>query len=377
MNCRTDRHAEHLGVLLALTLGCGGHGAPEVYGDSAAPSDTGQTPVRDAGSGPRIVCVSNGGAGASGSQPPSCQAGGPGLTDCGACRESCCESLEVPGGTYARTYRLDRFGSPVLAVDGGPPYGNLATVSAFRLDKYEVTVGRFRPFVSAWKGGWLPPAGSGKHTYLNGGQGLASAGEDAGLEYETGWLASDNDNIAPTDTNLNCYPGYTTWTPSAGHGETLPLNCVSWYDAYAFCIWDGGFLPSQAEWEDAAAGGDRQQEYPWGATDPGTANQYAIYGCYYPPGDAGPGFGAGGCDVAPVGTAALDWGAAAYADPCVDCANLFSLPPTGAFYGGRVAQGGDFTTPGAQLSTIQTHQQDNGLPAGRYYGTGFRCARAP
>jgi formylglycine-generating enzyme required for sulfatase activity len=45
-------------------------------------------------------------------------------------------------------------------------------------------------------------------------------------------------------------------------------------EAYAFCIWDGGFLPSEAEWECAAAGGPDQREYPWGSTDPGTANLY-------------------------------------------------------------------------------------------------------
>ena len=27
----------------------------------------------------------------------------------------------------------------------------------------------------------------------------------------------------------------------------------------------------------------QRREYPWGSTDPGTANEYAIYECYYPP----------------------------------------------------------------------------------------------
>jgi len=50
-------------------------------------------------------------------------------------------------------------------------------VGDFKLDKYEVTVGRFRQFVAAWNGGagYTPPAGSGKHTHLNGGNGLNAA----------------------------------------------------------------------------------------------------------------------------------------------------------------------------------------------------------
>jgi len=34
----------------------------------------------------------------------------------------------------------------------------------------------------------------------------------------------------------------------AGSLRDLPVNDVTWYQAYAFCIWDGGFLPSEAEW---------------------------------------------------------------------------------------------------------------------------------
>ena len=41
----------------------------------------------------------------------SCQGGGPGLSDCGSGRESCCTSLDVPGGAYFRM-----FGSPARGV---------------------------------------------------------------------------------------------------------------------------------------------------------------------------------------------------------------------------------------------------------------------
>jgi sulfatase modifying factor 1 len=302
------------------------------------------------------------------------------MTDCGASSESCCTSLDVSGGTYFRTYTPNwgSGGSP-------PPEGNPATVSGFRLDKYEVTVGRFRQFVTAWNGGtgYTPAAGSGKHTHLNGGQGLASS--DSAGTYELGWLAPDDSKVAPTDTNLACKARYVTWTASAGNNEALPINCVNWYEAYAFCIWDGGFLPSEAEWEYAAAGGSQQREYPWGSTDPGRGNQYAIFGdgvgtCYYP--SVGPCTGV--ANIAPVGTATQGagvWGQldlagnvwewnldsyAAYVDPCADCANL-------AATASRLVRGGYFYVP----ATILLPPNRNDSPAAyRSNCLGLRCARS-
>src|SRR5262249_23594259 len=56
---------------------------------------------------------------------------------------------------------------------------------------------------------------------------------------------------------------YPDWSPQMGNVENLPINCTNWYEAYAFCIWDGGFLPSAAEWNFAASGGNEQRAYPW------------------------------------------------------------------------------------------------------------------
>ena len=62
----------------------------------------------------------------------------------------------------------------------------------------------------------------------------------------------------------------STWTSPSDPAidRHLPMNCVSYYIAFAFCAWDGGFLPSEADWEAVAAGGDENRLYPWGAAAP-------------------------------------------------------------------------------------------------------------
>jgi sulfatase modifying factor 1 len=309
--------------------------------------------------------------GGSAATPPSCAPGGLGMTDCGAGHESCCVSLAVTGGTYDRTYRNS----------GSGPTGKAdpATLSDFRLDKYLVTVGRFRQFVAAFSSGWKPMAGSGKHTHLSGGGLTLTAGGN-----EPGWDATWNNatNVNPTSSTLTrgsyCDSTHATYTAAATGGhENLPINCVNWYEAYAFCIWDGGFLPSEAEWEYAAAGGAEQREYPWGTMAPGTTNQYAIYGSYFTGNSTG---------LAPVGTAAsgaglwgqmdlagevwewnLDW-KQAFVNPCNDCVNL-----TKATY--RLVRGDNFG--GSINNLVPTIRGGDIAPEGRDSNFGVRCARPP
>jgi sulfatase modifying factor 1 len=304
---------------------------------------------------------------------PSCVGAGVGQADCGSTGEDCCTSIEVPGGNYH--WR---------GLDGGvSPY--LETVSGFRLDRYLATVGRFRKFVAAWNAGWRPPAGAGKHDRANGGLGLLEIGPpDAGATYESGWLPANDQQVSPTDANLATCAPFSSWTSSPASTDVLPINCVNWYEALAFCIWDGGFVPTITEWGYAAAGGDEQRPFPWGSTNPGTSSQYAIYDCLYPDGGAQC---AGVENIAPVGSAALGAGRFGQLDLVgevsewsLDSLILSPLPAAcvDCVYGGETTVQ-LFRSYGykATVAELSAWTGDYFPPTTRDGSLGFRCARDP
>jgi formylglycine-generating enzyme required for sulfatase activity len=247
------------------------------------------------------------------------------------------------------------------------------------MDKYEVTVGRFRKFVAAWVGGWRPAAGAGKHTHLNRGSGLAATGGG----YEAGWDTAWSSNLATTasgwDTNLMQSAPFQTWTSSPGTQENRPINDVTWFEAYAFCIWDGGFLPSEAEWNYAAAGGSEQRQYPWSnpPTSPIIDCSYAKFnhgqhcsathpnnvGANSPKGDGK----WGQSDLAGnVLEWTLDWNDYAYRNPCTNCVNLTAAH-------GRVVRGGSWND--VCSSHLSAAFRNYGTPSVHNVNHGVRCAR--
>ena len=203
----------------------GGNNPPGAAGSSGAGSGNAGSSGKAGGSG------SAGGPAESGA-PPSCATSGPGRTNCGASgNESCCTSLPVSGGTYSRTYT--NMGS------GATGKADPATLSSFRLDKYETTVARFREYVKYLEnGGSAPAAASGKHTHLNGGMGLADSGKPG--SFEPGWDAAWNSRIpsgagatAKWKTALTSSSGsggckiYGSWTDQPGNNDLLPITCTS------------------------------------------------------------------------------------------------------------------------------------------------------
>ena len=191
--------------------------------------------------------------------------------------QDCCETRAVAGGTY------NRFNNPRFP----------ATVGPFALDAFEVTVGRFRAWVEASNGNLrsaAPAEGAGAHPKIpNSGWRKewdkflpASRAEIDKMFGPTG-----EDGVGcQVGTNLDDYGAMTWWTPAIeskvksenqGADDVLaentkealdrkPLNCVGWHVLFAFCAWDGGRLPTDAEWGFAGSGGE-QRVFPWGNVD--------------------------------------------------------------------------------------------------------------
>lgn len=104
-------------------------------------------------------------------------------------------------------------------------------LDAFYIDRYEVTNAAFVDFLNAQDNplaignDWLDLAAAG-------GAGPVSYGNDR-------W-----------QINLSL--------------ENHPVVYVTWYGARAYCNWQNGRLPTEAEWEKAARGAEDARLYPWG-----------------------------------------------------------------------------------------------------------------
>jgi formylglycine-generating enzyme required for sulfatase activity len=339
-------------------LSCGSEGLCRTAGATAACSTIGGDGGSDGSDG------SNGSDGSGGSSFPSCAqlaatCGPNGNDDC------CSTATPIPGGTYYRSYDL---GSDGMFSDMSYP----ATVSAFVLDKYEVTVGRFRAFVNAGMGTQVnpPAAGAGSHAQI------PSSGWDASWDTD---LEGDATSLSAA---LACDSQYGTWTASPGANEALPINCVTWYEAEAFCAWDGAFLPTESEWNYAAAGGSEQRAYAW-SSPAGSLTIDCSLANYNPNYPSGPFCTTqGGAErvgnESPAGDGkwgqadlggnvdewVLDW-YAQYLVPCNNCADLTAA-------GNRVVRSSDWINA---APTIRTAFRNYTAPIGRDEKVGFRCAR--
>ncbi len=189
-----------------------------------------------------------------------------------ACPRSCtnpadisCQQVRIMGGTFAQgDAELADF--PWLAA----PVQDSITVSSFVMDVTEVTVERFRRF---WNATNVANRPIGPVMYPNGAS-VSVLNRDVILEPRR--YFSDHRAVWSNDPMEPAYNDY------ARH----PIHTLNWYTAMSFCIWDGGRLPTESEWEfvargralTAPAGGGMPRRYPWG-NDPPTCNRALTIEC--------------------------------------------------------------------------------------------------
>lgn len=144
---------------------------------------------------------------------------------------------------------------PLLDMDGEGPERPV-TLDDFYLEAETVTVARFAEFIAA--------------------TGYVSEAETFGCSAVFSGLMEDR---SPSPRSVANTPWWTrvdgaAWNQPEGPGSTIahrldhPVTQVSWNDATAFAQWVGGRLPTEAEWEHAARGGNRRLRYPWGDAEP-------------------------------------------------------------------------------------------------------------
>jgi len=291
-----------------------------------------------------------------------------------ATHEDCCRSITVPRP----------------AASGGP----------FKLDKYLITAGRMRVFLESVNydvRGWVAahrPAwwrGSGTSTW----DAMLPTNKDEFLSnYITG--------TAPATSSSGCYIGANAsslgamayWAPAAdlarvvGGGprtytqaelDTKVMNCFQAPLFHALCAFDGGRLPSRAEWTAARTTVNGEVlAYPWGASGTDAERKArAVYNFDYSwprqPTNADADWG--GYLPAP-GRFPLGAGPFGHADLLGSVENMGSQPAAG---GGVTGDGWfQFSFQEPEIAAHPYGQQATNFGAGTYrphWAVGARCVK--
>jgi gamma-glutamyl hercynylcysteine S-oxide synthase len=178
---------------------------------------------------------------------------------------------EIPGGTFMLGANPD----PPFVFDN-EKWAHPVEIAPFRIARAAVTDGEFAAFVD--DGGYRR-----KEFWSEEGRRWLAAGGSPVLDKSFSKFFKKDQGYGSLSAEIIDRPVYwqkesngrwsrrvfDRWLPLR---ENLPVIHVNWYEADAYCKWAGRRLPTEAEWEMAAAAElyrtQRKRNFPWGDETP-------------------------------------------------------------------------------------------------------------
>ncbi len=187
------------------------------------------------------------------------------------------EMVMIPGGSFLMGGKSEQ-----AYYDEFPRHE--VTVSAFYMDKTEVTNAQFLAFVEATGYRTISERDIDWQEMKN--QVPPGTPKPPDSVLLAGSLVFQQTN---QPVPLNDYSQWWRWTIGAnwrqpeGPGSTIedrmnhPVVHIAWDDAQTYAAWAGKRLPTEAEWEWASMGGNQENKYPWGNTSVEDASDKANF----------------------------------------------------------------------------------------------------
>ncbi|MCF8339025.1 MAG: SUMF1/EgtB/PvdO family nonheme iron enzyme [Bacteroidales bacterium] len=143
------------------------------------------------------------------------------------------EWVNVEGGTFEMGQPDPNIGDEGESDDEQPVH--TVSLNNFEISKYEITNDQYAAFLN-----------------------------DIDCKYDGTYNKVEYIDIEATNCQIN-YRGGEFFVESGK--ENYPVIMVTWYGARAFAQWAGGRLPTEAEWEFAARGGNQGQGFTYSGSD--------------------------------------------------------------------------------------------------------------